>query len=50
MKGPTLVEMFALTRNAMAAPDVLGLLDYVIFNVIACNTDAHAKNYSLIVY
>lgn len=47
--GPTLVEMFATTRNAMQAPDVINLLDYVIFNVIACNTDAHAKNYSLMI-
>ncbi len=47
--GPTLPEMFALTRNAMHAPDVVNLLDYVIFNVLACNTDAHAKNYSLMI-
>jgi serine/threonine-protein kinase HipA len=47
--GPTLPEMFAVTRNAMQAPDVVNLLDYVIFNVIACNTDAHAKNYSLMI-
>jgi serine/threonine-protein kinase HipA len=47
--GPTLPEMFAVTRNAMQAPDVVSLLDYVIFNVIACNTDAHAKNYSLMI-
>lgn len=49
IKGPTLVEMFALTRNAMGARDVLALLDQVIFNIIACNTDAHAKNYSLMI-
>jgi serine/threonine-protein kinase HipA len=49
IKGPTLAEMFALTRNAMGAPDVLALLDQVIFNIIACNTDAHAKNYSLMI-
>jgi len=47
--GPTLPEMFAVTRNAMRAPDVVNLLDYVIFNVLACNTDAHAKNYSLMI-
>lgn len=47
--GPTLPEMFALTHNAMQAPDVVNLLDYVIFNVLACNTDAHAKNYSLMI-
>jgi serine/threonine-protein kinase HipA len=44
--GPTLAEMFAVTRNYMQAPDVVNLLDYVVFNVLACNTDAHAKNYS----
>jgi serine/threonine-protein kinase HipA len=47
--GPTLPEMFAITHNAMRAPDVVNLLDYVIFNVLACNTDAHAKNYSLMI-
>lgn len=47
--GPTLAEMFATTRNAMQAPDIINLLDYVIFNVLACNTDAHAKNYSMMI-
>jgi serine/threonine-protein kinase HipA len=47
--GPTLAEIFATTRNAMQAPDVVNLLDYVILNVIACNTDAHAKNYSMMI-
>jgi serine/threonine-protein kinase HipA len=49
IKGPALADMFALTRNAMSAPDILGLLDYAIFNIVACNTDAHAKNYSLMI-
>lgn len=49
IKGPTLAEMFALTRAAMGAADILRLLDHVVFNVIACNTDAHAKNYSLMI-
>jgi serine/threonine-protein kinase HipA len=47
--GPTLAQMFALTRRIMRAPDVLALLDYVIFNILACNTDAHAKNYSMMI-
>lgn len=47
--GPTLSDMFAVTRNAMQAPDIINLLDYVIFNVLACNTDAHAKNYSMMI-
>ena len=49
VRGPSVADMFALTRNAMRAPDLINLLDYVIFNVVACNTDAHAKNYSLII-
>ncbi|MEQ1618162.1 MAG: type II toxin-antitoxin system HipA family toxin [Terricaulis sp.] len=49
IKGPQLSEMFAITRNVMQVRDVMQLLDYVIFNVIACNTDAHAKNYSMMI-
>jgi serine/threonine-protein kinase HipA len=45
--GPTLNDMFDLTRRMMAPTEILRLLDMVIFNVIACNTDAHAKNYSM---
>jgi serine/threonine-protein kinase HipA len=41
--------MFALIRNAATASDILSMLNYVIFNVLACNTDAHAKNYSLLI-
>lgn len=47
--GPSLADMFALTRNAMAAPDLLALLDQAMFNIVVCNTDAHAKNYSLMI-
>lgn len=49
IKGPSLADMFAVTRNAMQAPDILNLVDYVVFNVLACNTDAHAKNYSMMI-
>jgi serine/threonine-protein kinase HipA len=49
IRGPTFADMFALTRTAMAAPDLLALLDAAIFNVTVCNTDAHAKNYSLMI-
>lgn len=49
IKGPTLADLFALTRNAMGARDVLALTDHVVFNVLACNTDAHAKNYSIMI-
>jgi serine/threonine-protein kinase HipA len=47
--GPTLKEMFALTRRHMAPTEILRLLDRVIFNVLVCNTDAHAKNYSVMI-
>ncbi len=47
--GPTLKEMFALTRRYMPPTEILRLLDMVIFNVLACNTDAHAKNYSVLI-
>jgi serine/threonine-protein kinase HipA len=47
--GPTLKEMFDVTRRLTAATDLVRLLDIVIFNVIACNTDAHAKNYSIMI-
>ena len=49
VRGPTLSDMFERTRQLMTAKDVLLLLEMIIFNVIACNTDAHAKNYSLII-
>ncbi|MEO1141362.1 MAG: type II toxin-antitoxin system HipA family toxin [Pseudomonadota bacterium] len=48
-QGPTLADMFALTRQAMGAADVIKLLDHVAFNILVCNTDAHAKNYSLMI-
>jgi serine/threonine-protein kinase HipA len=47
--GPKLAQMFALTHGVMQAKDVLALLDQVIFNILAYNTDAHAKNYSIMI-
>ena len=47
--GPRLNDMFDLTRQLMPPTEILRLLDMVIFNVIACNTDAHAKNYSIMI-
>jgi serine/threonine-protein kinase HipA len=49
IRGPTLKGMFDAMRRVTTAADIVGLLDMVVFNVIACNTDAHAKNYSLII-
>jgi serine/threonine-protein kinase HipA len=47
--GPTLKDMFEVTRRHMPPTDIVRLLDMVVFNVLVCNTDAHAKNYSIII-
>jgi serine/threonine-protein kinase HipA len=49
IRGPTLADMFAVIRNIASASDILSMLDYVIFNILVCNVDAHAKNYSLLI-
>lgn len=49
IRGPTLVDMIKLTRARMRPGDILSLLDLAIFNILACNTDAHAKNYSIVI-
>jgi serine/threonine-protein kinase HipA len=45
--GPTLKDMFELTRQHMLPSEIARLLDLIIFNVLVCNTDAHAKNFSI---
>jgi serine/threonine-protein kinase HipA len=47
--GPTLKDMFEVTRRHMPPTDIVRLLDMVVLNVLACNTDAHAKNYSIMI-
>ena len=50
IRGPTITDMIGLLRHHRAlAPDILRLFDSVMFNVLACNTDAHAKNYSVMI-
>jgi len=48
--GPDLALCFDLVRRATRpnAPHILRLLDYVIFNALIGNHDAHAKNFSLL--
>ncbi len=48
--GPDLAQCFDLVRHATrpSAPQVLRLLDGVIFNALIGNHDAHAKNFSLL--
>lgn len=47
--GPKLRDMIGITRRIADIVSVTRLLQHVIFNVIACNTGAHAKNYSLLI-
>jgi len=47
--GVSLADLFAGARRHLAPRDLLRFLDYVIFNILVGNTDAHAKNYSVIV-
>jgi serine/threonine-protein kinase HipA len=49
IRGPTLKDMFGLTRRHMPATDVVRLLDMIVLNVLACNSDAHAKNYAVMI-
>lgn len=48
--GPDLRACFGLLRNATrpSAPQVLRLVDAVVFNALIGNHDAHAKNFSLL--
>lgn len=48
--GPSLDQAFALLRSATrpSAPHTLKLLDYVVFNALIGNHDAHGKNFSLL--
>ncbi len=48
--GPDLAQAFDLIRRATrpSAPNTLRLLDFVIFNALIGNHDAHAKNFSLL--
>lgn len=47
LPGPSLATLLSTGRHLPSA-DALSLLDNIIFNVLVANTDAHAKNYSLL--
>lgn len=47
LPGLTLKSLLETGRH-VSASDALALLDQVMFNILVANTDAHAKNYSLI--
>lgn len=48
--GPGIAECAALVRANAAAPgrDLLAFLDALLFNLLIRNSDAHSKNYSLL--
>jgi serine/threonine-protein kinase HipA len=45
--GPALADALSLARRVMRAPDVLGLIDRFIFDVLICNPAPPASNVSL---
>jgi serine/threonine-protein kinase HipA len=48
-RGVTLKMMFAAISDLVSPSARLKLLDAVIFNVLICNSDSHAKNYSVLI-
>ncbi|SMD19693.1 type II toxin-antitoxin system HipA family toxin [Rhizobium sp. RU36D] len=48
-RGVTLKMMFAAISDLVSPSARLTLLDAVIFNVLICNSDSHAKNYSVLI-
>lgn len=47
--GASMADLFAAARRWLPPRDLLRFRDYVIYNILVGNTDAHAKNYSVIV-
>src|SRR5690606_20407296 len=47
--GVTLRLMFGAVSDLVSPAERLKLLDAVIFNVLICNSDSHAKNYSILI-
>lgn len=49
LPGPDLTTLLG-TAGHLPPKDALSLLDQLIFNILVANTDAHAKNYSLLLH
>lgn len=47
--GASLVQMFDALARYVSPGERLKLLDAVIFNILICNSDSHAKNYSILI-
>lgn len=48
-RGPAVIDLVRVMRSVDPVKGVLSIFDYLIFNTITCNTDAHAKNYSIMI-
>jgi serine/threonine-protein kinase HipA len=47
--GPSIRELIeAVSHGRYTATNRLALLDAIVFNILICNVDSHAKNYSLL--
>lgn len=47
--GASLVQMFGALARYVSPAERLTLLDTVMFNILICNSDSHAKNYSVLI-
>ena len=48
-RGPSVRDIVGVMRSLDPVKSVPSIFDYVIFNTITSNTDAHAKNYSIMI-
>lgn len=48
-RGVTLKMMFQAVSDLISPAERMTLLDAVILNVLICNSDSHAKNYSILI-
>lgn len=47
--GASLAQMFGALARYVSPAERLTLLDTVMFNILICNSDSHAKNYSVLI-
>lgn len=47
-RGPGLPQLFGAVADHLSPGARLSILDALIFNILICNVDAHAKNYEMI--
>ena len=47
--GPTIRDLTNVMKSIDPVNGIMSIFNHVIFNAIICNTDAHAKNYSIMI-